>query len=105
MRMPRALLHGLTILFLGLLLGSANGCERKQEPSVVTPTAPARGQGRITLPANSPKLNEIRVAALESASVPMEEVIAPGKIEANANRVSHVVLPLSGRIAEVMVRL
>lgn len=39
------------------------------------------------------------------ADVPTDEVIAPGKIEVNPNRVSRVVLPVSGRITQVMTRL
>ncbi len=90
---------------LTLLLGAANGCTPKQEPAAAAPVAEAGGQGVITLPANSPMLKELHVAALESRTLATSEVSAPAKIEANANRVSRVALPLAGRIAEVMVRL
>src|SRR5262249_18428147 len=33
----------------------------------------------------------------------MEEVIAPGKIESNPNRISRVVMPAAGRVRQVMV--
>ena len=37
------------------------------------------------------------------AQVATEEVDAPGKIEANPDRLSHVALPLGGRVAAVLV--
>ena len=38
-------------------------------------------------------------------SVPTDEVIAPGKIEVNPNRVAHVAIPVAGRITSVTRRL
>jgi len=39
------------------------------------------------------------------AEIPTDEVISPGKIETNPNRLSRVVLPVSGRIVSVKVKL
>jgi len=50
-------------------------------------------------------LTQIRVEPVQTAELPTDEVIAPGKIEVNPNRVSHVVLPVAGRIASVLVKL
>ena len=50
-------------------------------------------------------LEQLRVALVGTAELPTAEVVAPGKIEENPNRVSHVVLPVSGRITNVMVKL
>jgi cobalt-zinc-cadmium efflux system membrane fusion protein len=50
-------------------------------------------------------LEQLRVAPVETAELPTEEVVAAGKIEENPNRVSHVVLPVPGRITNVMVKL
>lgn len=36
--------------------------------------------------------------------VPLGNVSAPGKIEANTNRLSHVVLPVAGRLSSVLVK-
>ena len=59
----------------------------------------------IVVPQGSPMLSQIRVSPVEIAQVPAEEVDAPGKIEANPDRLSHVALPLSGRIASVLVHV
>ncbi len=40
---------------------------------------------------------------MADAEVATDEVIAPGKIEANPNRVSKIVVPVPGRIARVLV--
>lgn len=50
-------------------------------------------------------LEQIRVAPVQTAELPTDEVVAPGKIEANPNRISHVLLPVPGRVVSVMVKL
>lgn len=42
---------------------------------------------------------------VEVRELPWEEVTAPGKVEVNPNRVSHVLMPVAGRIREVFVKL
>jgi cobalt-zinc-cadmium efflux system membrane fusion protein len=85
-------------------------CSRKGEdaakaagsgPAAETPAA----DGSVTIPTNSPKLGEIHVAEVKTAAVPFDEVVSPGKIETNPNRVSRVALPLAGRVASVLVKL
>ncbi len=61
--------------------------------------------GTVVIPPDSPKLKEIHVAEVKSASVPFDEVTSPGKIETNPNLVSHVALPLAGRVSSVLVKL
>ena len=51
------------------------------------------------------KLANIPVAPVEAIKVWANDVAAPGYLEVNQNRLSHVVLPLPGRIVEVMVKL
>jgi cobalt-zinc-cadmium efflux system membrane fusion protein len=80
-------------------------CRREPERPAPANAVPADAPGRVVLPANSPKLQQIRVEAVSTADVPMDEVVAPGKVEVNPNRVSHVVLPVPGRIADVKVHL
>jgi cobalt-zinc-cadmium efflux system membrane fusion protein len=50
-------------------------------------------------------LSQIRTAVVHTGQVPSTVVDAPGQIEADPNRLSHVVLPLGGRIAEVLVHV
>ncbi|PWU05478.1 MAG: hypothetical protein C5B51_14550 [Terriglobia bacterium] len=95
------------VLVCGLLLP---GCSRQQENSVAASAPPAadaqkQTEGVVTIPADSPKLKEIRVEAVKSAEVPLDEVISPGKIETNPNVVSKVTLPVAGRVAAVLVKL
>jgi cobalt-zinc-cadmium efflux system membrane fusion protein len=85
-------------------LGLLTGCSRAPQPA--NSTAPSSGPTRhVVLPADSPKLSQIRVAAAEAAEVALDEVIAPGKIDINPNRVSRVLLPVPGRITAVKVKL
>jgi membrane fusion protein, heavy metal efflux system len=96
---------------LGVLLSSFllfSGCGEKQaaEPAKAeTPKGPVVHGNSVELPGDSPMLSQIRTAAATSQQVPTEEVDAPGKIEADPNRLSHVVLPLSGRVSSVSVHL
>jgi membrane fusion protein, heavy metal efflux system len=96
-----------SIFFAALLLAA---CSKKDETSAkaAAPSAAAeeRGpDGSVTLPADSPKLKEIHVAEVRTASVPFDEVVSPGKIETNPNLVSRVALPLAGRVSAVLVKL
>jgi len=59
----------------------------------------------VILPPDSPKLKRIRVEPVRLAEVPLDEVVAPGKIEINPNRLSHVLMPVPGRVRQVLVRL
>jgi cobalt-zinc-cadmium efflux system membrane fusion protein len=54
---------------------------------------------------DSPQLTRIRVSAAGTAAIPVDELVAPGKVELNPGRVSRVVLPVPGRIREVLVAL
>jgi cobalt-zinc-cadmium efflux system membrane fusion protein len=50
-------------------------------------------------------LRRLRVAPVELRELPTEEVTAPGKVEANPNRIAHVGLPVPGRVMNVLVQL
>jgi len=58
----------------------------------------------VVIPADSPMLAQIGRERVRLVELPTDEVVAPGKIEANPNRVSKVLLPVSGRIASVLVK-
>jgi cobalt-zinc-cadmium efflux system membrane fusion protein len=70
-----------------------------------SPTPQAAGAGEVVIPQDSPKLKQIRVDTAEMAQVPADDVASPGKVEANPNRLSHVLLPVSGRVSKVFVRI
>ncbi len=57
------------------------------------------------LPPDSPKLNRIRTEAVVLRDFPMQELVAPGKVEVNPSRVARVLMPVPGRIRQVLVKL
>ena len=87
------------------VLAWLTGCGQQPASAPSDPTRPAAQQGHVVLPPDSPKLSEIRVEAVRASEIPLDEVDAPGKIEVNPNRLAHVLLPLTGRIATVQVKL
>lgn len=92
----------LPAVFLAVLL---IGC-KSAEPSAAAPPAKPPANGNLkTIPVDSPQLSRIRSEPTEQKSVPVGEVAAPGKVEANPNRMSHVVLPLAGRVSTVLVKI
>ena len=70
------------------------------EPAAATSPAP----GVVLVPADSPMLAQIKRDAVTEADLPTDEVTSPGKIEANPNRVSKVLLPVTGRVSAVLVK-
>lgn len=87
---------------LGLYACGSNANHEKaaaKEPAPVT-----KSSAVIEIPADSPKLNQIHVEVVKLAELPTDEFTAPGKIEVNPNHVSKVLLPVPGRISQVLVR-
>lgn len=82
--------------------GESNPQAKSKAPSPAP--APARSD-RVVFEPDSPKLSQIRTEAVQGAEVPVGNVAAPGKVEANANRLSHVVLPVTGRVTTVLVKI
>ena len=96
------------LIALGCSAVIFDGCghnEQVAEGARQHATAVAVEPGVITLAPDSPMLEHIRVATVQSGEVPTEDVVSPGKIEVNPNRVSHVVLPVAGRVTSVLVKL
>lgn len=80
------------------------GCGGRAATPVETKTAAAAAPNVVELPPDSPMLAPIKRDTVKLVDLPTDEVVAPGKIEANPNRVSKVVLPVSGRITGVLVK-
>jgi cobalt-zinc-cadmium efflux system membrane fusion protein len=89
-----------------LAIALLGGCSHPPDPQPKQP-APAQPRtdeaGAIHFPPDSPQLRRIQVQEVSVQRVPLEEVIAPGKIEANPNRISRITLPVAGRVLRVMV--
>jgi membrane fusion protein, heavy metal efflux system len=89
------------------ILGSL-GCGGPANGDRVTGVGPAPApidQNSVVLPPDSPKLARLQTGVVESAEVPVDPVMSPGKVEANPNRLAHVVIPVAGRISGVAVRI
>ena len=71
----------------------------------VSTQAPPKTPGQAVIPENSPQLAQIHTEPVTIASVPVGAVSAPGQVEANPNRTSHVVLPITGRVTSVAVKI
>ena len=94
----------LWVLFLaGLLVWPA--CSGSRHPVDPPSAFVADPPGLVVIPPDSPKLTQIRIGTVSLAELPKDEVVAPGNLEANPNRVSRVLLPLAGRITRVAVKL
>ncbi|MBI2690306.1 MAG: efflux RND transporter periplasmic adaptor subunit [Acidobacteria bacterium] len=91
-------------LFIGLALLAA--CGKAPEAHVDRkPDPPPAKSGRVVIPPDSPQLAQIRTESVKAVPVPVDTVSAPGKVEANPNRLSHVVLPLTGRVVAVSPKI
>jgi RND family efflux transporter, MFP subunit len=86
------------VLMLAIALGGCRHAEPAAEASEVVWTS-----GTLKVPTDSPMLKQIRREKVADAELATDEVVAPGKIEANPNRVSKVVVPVAGRVARVLV--
>ena len=99
----------LSLLAVCLFLVSACGGSKEpvapKAPDIQTGATSTTKPDRITIPADSPKLNQIHSETVATAAVPASEVNSPGKVEANPNRLSHVIAPLPGRVIQVLVRI
>lgn len=102
--MKSKLLFAIFTLPLWLTL-SGCGSSHPEAAAPEASAAPKAVAGQVTIPAGSPKLAQIHTAMVVSEMVPVGNVSAPGKVEANANRLSHVVLPVTGRIVNVLVKI
>ena len=81
------------------------GCGEKQAADPPAVSVSAVKSGRIAFDANSPQLRELKVETVVAVEVPASSVVAPGTIQVNPNRVSHVVLPVAGRVVAVLAKL
>lgn len=87
-----------------VLAFACSACGSRAASSVVEAAPAPVERGVVIIPNDSPKLRQIRCQPVVTMNLPTDEIVAPGKIEANPNRVSKIVLPVAGRIASVLVR-
>jgi cobalt-zinc-cadmium efflux system membrane fusion protein len=95
------------LIFVLLILA---GCARTPEhvdASLKSRAAEAvsSSAGRVRFDAGSPQLKRLRIAEVALSEVAIAEVVAPGRVIINPNRISRVGLPVPGRVMAVEVRL
>jgi cobalt-zinc-cadmium efflux system membrane fusion protein len=81
------------------------GCGSHAATPEAQAAAVQAGDNAVLLPAGSPMLAQIRRERVELRELPTDEIVTPGKLEANPNRVSKVVLPVAGRVTAVLVKV
>jgi len=98
-----------TLLFgaLMFLYGCSDPSAKTMSAGQYTPStkAASREGNFIRFAKESPQLSRIAVSPAEIADVPVDELLAPAKVELNPGRVSRVVPPVAGRVREVLVVL
>lgn len=92
------------LVLLGIVV-AISGCGKEDRDSASSATAPTveGGTRRITLPADSPLLLELKVARVEEADFPSAEIVAPGRLRAEPTRFARITSPVKGKIARVLV--
>jgi cobalt-zinc-cadmium efflux system membrane fusion protein len=100
-------LFAITLTLVGLMC-LLPGCGRRDDPLASAPpraSEPARRNDLVTIPPDSPQAKQMRVEPVRTAAMPVDEVVAPGKIIINPNRTSKLLLPVAGRIVSVTAQL
>jgi membrane fusion protein, heavy metal efflux system len=93
------------VSMVGLLAVGCSGAHQSEVPAAAPEAGSQRMSETITLAPDSPKYRQIRISQVQMAHLPGEEIVSPGRIEVNPNRVSRVVLPVPGKLARVLAKL
>src|SRR5262245_23118855 len=82
-------------------------CGKQQQPPPQTVSAAANPteSGEVRLPPDSPQLKRLRVEEVQADDVPLDEIVVPGRIEADPTSISKIAVPVAGRVKQVMVTL
>jgi len=97
----------ITVGWLGVASATAS-CGRNDQnaPAAAAKPEPAPAPpGVISIAPGSPQLAQIRVEAVKTLDVPTDEIVAPGRVGINPSHSSRVLLPVPGRVVNVMARL
>jgi len=95
-------MRALAPVLLALILA---GCGDASDAAKPLASRPPAEPGIISIPADSPQLGQVKVAAVEAMDVPQDEVVAPARVGIDPGRLSKVLLPVAGRIEAVLVKL
>jgi cobalt-zinc-cadmium efflux system membrane fusion protein len=94
------------IVLLGAVLSAWGlvGCDRGDAPAAASTPASLRNLNIVTIPPDSQQMSQIRVEPVRLVDVPSDELVAPGRVTMNPNRVSRVLPPVGGRVLQVLVK-
>ena len=94
------------VVFLSAVLSGwgLGGCGQGDPPAAASTPVSLRSLNIVTIPPNSQQMGQIRVEPVRLADMPSDELIAPGRVTMNPNRVSRVLPPVGGRILQVLVK-
>ncbi|HUQ92540.1 MAG TPA: efflux RND transporter periplasmic adaptor subunit [Bryobacteraceae bacterium] len=109
-RAPFALTAWLIVLSTGCGKPAADSVSAKDQSRSATPSAmPAAAHngltGEVTMDPAAPELKQMIIEPVRAVPVPVDEVTATARIQANPHSVGHAVVPVPGRIVNVMARL
>ena len=107
--MTRRIRAALTILVLAAVLAPPS-LAAQSVGTAGRGGSPPKGRGpggprRVTIPPGSPRLKQIRTQQVATAAVTADEVVAPGRITVDPRRAHRVVLPVAGRVVQVLARV
>lgn len=90
---------------LVLFCAACSPSPKAAEPAPSAPASVPRSSDQVVIAPDSPKLSQIKTEVIAAETVPNVVVTAPGKVEANPNRISRVILPIPGRVTAVFPKL
>ncbi len=96
---------GLVLAVAGAALIASAACDGRAASPADTRLPLSPTPDVVVIPDGSPMLAQITSKPAAVMELPTDEVVAPGKIEANPNRISKVVLPVAGRVRSVLVKI
>ncbi len=90
---------------LGLCLAAGCGRGEGKASSAQAADAPSSpAPGVIVVAPDSPQSKQLRVGPVELAEVVTDEVVAPGRVTPDPNRISRVLPAVGGRVLKVLVK-
>jgi membrane fusion protein, heavy metal efflux system len=89
---------------LTLVVANCSG-QQQAAPDKATAAPSPTDSGEIRLLPDSPQLKRLHIEEVRTEKVPLEEVVVPGKIEADPAHIARIAMPLAGRVKQVMVTI
>jgi len=90
---------------LGMCLAAGCGRGEGKASTAQAADAPASpAPGVIVVASDSPQSKQLRVGPVELAEVATDEVVAPGRVTPDPNRISRVLPAVGGRVLKVLVK-